>query len=390
MFDVFKKIAIVLVAALVLLGPSGIVLGIGVLMNSAAACLTGVSLTLGPIPDSLAATTATGQRIALDKTQLTHAATIIAVGGVTPDIGREGVTVALMAALTESSLRVLANPSTYPESGTYPNDGNESDHDSLGLFQMRPEAGWGTVAQLMDPTYQARAFYGGPTGPNYPSPRGLLDIPSWQQMSDGQAAQSVEVSAYPYRYANYQPVAEAIITALVQPAAGGSSSSSGGSLSVPETTRVVFPLPSGTWVVSAPFGQRADPITGHPEFHEGTDYAAPAGTSILSATDGKVLYAGMDGGTGTIKILSTVDGRPISFTYLHMYQDGIEVTIGQIVAAGQQIAQVGSSGHSTGPHLHFETHPGGPGAPAVNSVPWLAAHGAATEDAPSIDACTFS
>ena len=135
------------------------------------------------------------------------------------------MTVALMAALTESSLRVLANTMTYPESGTYANDGNGSDHDSLGLFQMRPEAGWGTVAQLMDPTYEARAFYGGPTGPNYPSPRGLLDIPRWQQMSDGQAAQSVEVSAYPYRYANYQPVAEAIITALLQPAAGGSGSS---------------------------------------------------------------------------------------------------------------------------------------------------------------------
>lgn len=56
----------------------------------------------------------------------------------------------------------------------------------------RPAAGWGTVAELMDPT--ARAFYGGPTGPNHPSPRGLLDIPGWQGMDPGEAAQAVEVS----------------------------------------------------------------------------------------------------------------------------------------------------------------------------------------------------
>ena len=46
---------------------------------------------------------------------------------------------------------------------------------------MRPQAGWGTVAELMDPKYQAAAFFGGPNGPNYPSPRGLLDIPGWQR-----------------------------------------------------------------------------------------------------------------------------------------------------------------------------------------------------------------
>ena len=62
---------------------------------------------------------------------------------------------------------------------------------------MRPQAGWGTVAELMDTGYQARALYGGPDGPNYPSPRALLDIPGWQQMDKGEAAQAVEVSAVP-------------------------------------------------------------------------------------------------------------------------------------------------------------------------------------------------
>ena len=97
-------------------------------------------------------------------------------------MGRDGILIALMAALTESRMRMLANTSAYPESGDYPNDGNGSDNDSLGLFQMRPQAGWGTVAELMDPDYQAAAFYGGPGGPNQGSPRGLLDIPGWEQM----------------------------------------------------------------------------------------------------------------------------------------------------------------------------------------------------------------
>src|SRR5699024_5507959 len=69
-------------------------------------------------------------------------------------------------------------------------------------------------AELMDPTYQARAFFGGPDGPNYPSPRGLLDIPGWEQLDKGEAAQAVEVSAYPDRYRNYEPVAETILTTL--------------------------------------------------------------------------------------------------------------------------------------------------------------------------------
>ncbi len=79
---------------------------------------------------------------------------------------------------------------------------------------MRPQAGWGTVAELMEPKFQAAALFGGPSRPNYPSPRGLLDIPSWQSMGLGEAAQAVEVSAFPDRYNNYAPVAEQILATL--------------------------------------------------------------------------------------------------------------------------------------------------------------------------------
>ena len=210
-------------ATFMLLAPMLGLLSIGVLVNPAvlnqANCIAS-GVILGPIPDELEVTMKDGYTFTLNKQQLTHASTIITTGSSIPGVGRDGILIALMAALTESTLRQLANTGTYPESGDYPNDGDDSDHDSLGLFQMRPQAGWGTVAELMDTTYQARAFYGDPTAPTTPHPAGLLDIPGWQQMDKGEAAQAVEVSAYPDRYQNYEPVARTILDTLTRNSGG--------------------------------------------------------------------------------------------------------------------------------------------------------------------------
>ncbi|QPE05475.1 M23 family metallopeptidase [Microbacterium schleiferi] len=370
-----RKLA-ALAVALLFFAPATVLLGVATVVNpsASAACLPG-SLIVGPIPDSLTATTRDGTTITLNRAQLTHAATIITTGSQTAGVGRPGVVIALMAALTESSLRMLANTGAYPESGDYPNDGNGSDHDSLGLFQMRPAAGWGTVAELMDAAYQARAFYGGEASPNYPSPRGLLDIPGWEGMDPGEAAQAVEVSAYPDRYQNYQPVAEAILTALTRPA--GSGNGGGAAPVVPETTRLVFPLPEGTWVRTSPFGWREDPTTGDRAFHSGSDFAAADGTPILAVADGLVVHAEYSGSYGGLVIIEhTVGGQRVASYYAHMWETGIHVVKGQTVTAGQHIGDVGSSGKSTGPHLHLEIRPGGQGAEAVDSDVWLTEHGA--------------
>ncbi|WP_308468460.1 M23 family metallopeptidase [Rathayibacter soli] len=363
-------------AALVFVGPAALLVLIGVLANpSAVAACTTSTLSLGPVPDSLTATTKDGQTVTLDKTQLTHAAAIITVAGQVQGVGRQGALVALMGALTESSLRMLANTSAYPDSATYPNDGNGSDHDSLGMFQMRPQSGWGTVAQLMDPVYQAKAFFGGPTGPNYPSPHGLLDIPGWQQMDPGQAAQSVEVSAYPDRYQNYQPVAEAILATLTRARDSNGNPGSSAPSDLPEATQIVFPLPAGTWVKTDGFGPRVDPITGQPSFHTGTDYGAPAGTPILAIAAGRVTAAGPAAGYGNLIVIEhNVGGQVVASAYGH--EEHIYVQVGDLVTAGQHIADVGSEGHSTGPHLHFEIRPGGTNATAVDSDAWLKAHDA--------------
>src|SRR5699024_4845843 len=146
-----KKLAVI-AAMLVLFSPALLLLGVGMMFSPGAnaSCTTSTSgpSVVGPVPDSLDVTTADGQTFTLNTTQLAHAATIIQTGSQIEGVNRDGLQIALMAALTESNLRMLANTSVYPDSGTYPNDGDASDHDSLGLFQMRPQAGWGTVADL--------------------------------------------------------------------------------------------------------------------------------------------------------------------------------------------------------------------------------------------------
>ena len=383
-----KKLGIAALA-LVLLGPSLGLIGVGLVMNPAASAtctVTGTNVRVGDVPDSLTVTTANGETFTLNSTQLTHAATIIESGSGVDGVTRDGLVIALMAALTESTLRMLSNTSAYPESANYPNDGDGSDNDSLGLFQMRPQSGWGTVADLMDPVYQARAFFGGPDGPNYPSPRGLLDIPGWEQMDKGEAAQAVEVSAYPDRYRNYEPVAETILTTLTTttgPAANTAAATGGATVSAArpvaaESSRVVFPVPEDTWVLTSDYGPRVHPISGESSFHTGTDFAAPDGTPILAAADGAVTVAEFSGGYGGLVVIEhQIAGQTVATAYGHMWEHGIHVTAGDQVSAGQHIGDIGSSGNSTGPHLHFEVRTGGTDGEHTDPAAWLNSHNAA-------------
>ncbi len=307
-----------------------------------------------------------------------RAATIVEVGSAIDGVGQDGIVVGLMAALTESRLRMLANSTAYPVSADYPNDSDASDHDSLGLFQMRPAAGWGSVNELMDPAYQAAAFYGGPDGPNHGSPRGLLDIPQWDSLPKGAAAQSVEVSASPDRYAAYEPVAEAILVALTKHSPSPPATAAGPSpvAAAPhDTTRVVFPLPAGTWTWTSGFGHRVHPVFGTQLLHAGVDYAAPPGTPVLAAADGVVHDVSWSARSGNLLVLDhhVIDGRQVATAYAHLLDGSVIVHDGDRVAAGQQVASVGTTGAARGPHLHLEVHPGGFYSP-VDPEPWLAGH----------------
>lgn len=368
-----EKTIVIILGILLLLPPSALI-AVGLLVTPATTSCSVGSLAVAGIPDSLTVRTASGRSITLDRQQLSRAAAIITVGAQTVGVGRGGVAIALMAALTESSLRQLANSRAFPSSTAFPHDGDGSDHDSLGLFQMRPSTGWGTVEELMDPAYQARAFFGGPGGPNAGSPRGLLDIEGWRGLPAGVAAQSVEVSAYPDRYAEFAPVAEAILETL---ALRDDHAADGPATDIPETSRVVLPLAPGTYTLASPFGWRLDPFTGERQLHGGTDYAAASGSAILAVADGVVAFTGMTRDYGGLIIIeSNVEGERVAAYYGHMWSEGMHVSTGEHVRASQHIGDVGSAGRSTGPHLHLEIRPGGASSPRVDADRWLREHGA--------------
>ena len=316
----------------------------------------------GGIPPAFTAVSNDGTMIVnMTQTMLNYAATVYNIGRGLSGVGRRGVVIALMTVFVESVWLMYAN-SNVPDSLNYPHDAVGSDHDSLGLFQQRPSAGWGSVAELMDVEYNARAFYGGSTGPNYPSPAGLLDIPGWESMGYGEAAQAVQVSAFPERYDNWRNASESLYDAIA--AAGGGSMPLRWPF-VPE------PAPEGDMPPvgsadepRAEYGPRA--LTG--AFHEGMDFGyrnATAGSPIVSAGAGTVHtnQAGFMGYGTTIIIDHGTDSSGNTIYTLYAHRVSVEgPSVGSPVAQGQVIGHVGSTGDVTGPHLHFEVHvvpPGG-------------------------------
>jgi murein DD-endopeptidase MepM/ murein hydrolase activator NlpD len=130
-----------------------------------------------------------------------------------------------------------------------------------------------------------------------------------------------------------------------------------------------FLMPTKGWK-SSDFGMRYDPYYNVWQLHAGTDFAAPAGQAIWAAADGKVVRAGWNGGYGNYTCIShgTYQGQNLSTCYAHQSQ--ILVAAGQFVSRGEIIGRVGTTGASTGEHLHFEVRLNGN---PVNPLGWLPA-----------------
>lgn len=276
-----------------------------------------------------------GRTISLEATQVRNAATIVSVAKEL-DIPATGQMIALMTALQESTLWVYANTSTYPESANIPHDRDGQDHDSLGVFQQRPTAGWGTVAETMDVKYSAQAFFGGPEGPNGGSPRGLLDIRGWESMELGEAAQTVQVSAFPDAYNKWESAAKTLLTTV-----SGSVTCGEGSL-----TGAALPLDPGFNITSG-YGPRDVTVPGASSWHPALDmqhWPNPCGSPVYAVLPGEVTLS-----SNLWLSIKHSDGFVVS--YLHMYKSDRIVDVGDTVTAGQRIGAVGNVPPSGGCHL---------------------------------------
>jgi len=252
------------------------------------------------------------------------------------------------------------------------NLGSRNDHDSIGLFQQRPSAGWGTPAQLSDPAYQSRKFF-----------EKLLTIANWQTLPLTVAAQRVQISAFPNAYAKHEPLAAAIVDALT-----GGASRSAVDVAAALQCAVAGQIAASGWTVPL-----KGPITSgfrppSRPTHSGVDIGVPKGTAIHAATSGIVLVAACqarvaaqpyscdrDGGlfvSGCGWYVDILHAGNVISRYCHQMVRPY-VTPGQVVAAGQVIGLSGASGNASGPHLHFEIHLDGDPGPrgAVDPIPYM-------------------
>lgn len=138
--------------------------------------------------------------------------------------------------------------------------------------------------------------------------------------------------------------------------------------------RVYYPILEGQFSTSSYYGYRVHPVTGAYKLHEGDDYQAPEGTPIYAVADGVVTEAGWSAGVGYKTVIqhTDTDGSMVESWYLHQQSGSQIVRVGQQVEAGERIGAVGSTGLSTGPHLHLEIHP--QGGDSVAPSAWLQAH----------------
>ncbi|MFJ7668110.1 murein hydrolase activator EnvC family protein [Lysinibacillus sp. NPDC097195] len=156
---------------------------------------------------------------------------------------------------------------------------------------------------------------------------------------------------------------EAKRKAAAAAAAAAGNSNSGSTVNAPAS--------DGTWIkptngrLTSPYGWRN--LGAGPEFHYGVDLANKTGTPIWAAADGVVSYAAPLSSYGNVVILThSIDGQIYTTVYAHL--SAFNVSVGDEVSQGQQIAAMGSTGRSTGPHLHFEIHIGSWRGQAVGSV----------------------
>lgn len=296
--------------------------------------------------------------------QIKNAAIIIKVG---QDLGIpvRGWVVAVATSMQESRLTNLGHL------------GDQNDHDSLGLFQQRPSSGWGTPEQVTDPIYSSTKFY-----------EKLQTIDNWESLPLTVAAQRVQISAFPDAYAKHEPIATQIVDTLT----GGGSRVAAVDTEVGNCAQP-GELSAAGWTVPVKAPVWSGFRTSERPTHQGVDLGAERGTPVVAASSGTVITSECNASLNGAPYSCDVDGSPAvagcgwyvnilhAGDYLTRYchfQYAPMVKEGDVVQAGQLLGYVGTSGRSSGPHLHFETHLNGDrsSAGAVDPVGFMNQMGA--------------
>ena len=284
----------------------------------------------------------------LGEAQIHNAAIIIQVGQQL-NIPPRGWVIAVATAMQESWLQNL------------PNLGPKNDHDSLGLFQQRPSTGWGTEAEIMDPRHASTSFY-----------HALVKIPGWETRSLTDAAQAVQISAFPDAYAKHEPQATQIVNLLANGAARAIGAAVDLRCAEPGT---LGEIAASGWTIPIKGPLWSGFRTASRPSHAGVDIGVGKGTEIHAAATGVVVRVrcnaiGPNGqewgcyrdGSPSVRgcgwYVDIMHAGGVMTRYCHQVTQP-KVHIGQQVQAGEVIGWSSSTGNSSAPHLHYEVHLGG-------------------------------
>lgn len=260
-----------------------------------------------------------------------HSALIVSTGTNRPEkLSRHDIEAAVGVAIQESNITNLLVA---------------EDHDSLGIYQQRPSARtWGTAAQIIDPVHAINKFYDH-----------LVKIPADTRakmtlIDIGIKVQIPDPEAYQRRW-KWNDVAKDIVATYMS---GGSEDPSGAICSESagvSTGDWQLPLAKDSYCISDPFGMRWHPIRNIWRLHAGLDMACNNGDPIYAVHDGKITTAKMTSSFGNYVEID--HGDSISTGSAHMVRIADGISEGGLVKTGQVIGYVGTTGDSTGPHLHF-------------------------------------
>jgi murein DD-endopeptidase MepM/ murein hydrolase activator NlpD len=230
----------------------------------------------------------------------------------------------------------------------------------------------------MDPKYSSTKFY-----------QKLITVPGWATMALTQAAQRVQRSAFPDAYAKHEALATTIVNTLADGAGLAPGDITGSSIDIGDL-RCAAPgeISASGWTAPVLAGVVSAFRTSQRPTHNGVDLGASRNTKIRAASSGVVIISKCDVGNCNVDGSPTTPGcgwfvdilhaNQMITRYCHMVRQPL-VRVGDLVTVGQIIGDVGTSGNSSGPHLHFEVHVDGDrsGRGAIDPVTFMAGRGAA-------------